>query len=400
MSNMKILSDNPSFRVQQDYISELESIRGIAILLVFLLHAHGMAFPDGTGKATILQSFILAGNTGVTLFFVLSGFLLSIPFLKANGNPRPPSTRKYFLSRVLRILPLYYFMIVVTVLVTGNISETIPAVAFIFIGFDVFPFSVVWWTLATEVQFYLLLPIIMLLMRAPAGRFTLIFFGVIWAYFYIDITLSSPGHPGEAYHWLKTKSLFARLPAFAIGIAGAYIYLKCKKNDLNRYRIPSTIVLWSTLIALGLVLQQVVEMGSAVAERSWHMRHTYESLCWVGIILCLCLGQPYGKTLFINGANKTLGKLSYSIYLVHVPILFYIFYPMKMHIEDGYFMDNHIAYLALGLGAAGTLIASALSYRFIEQPFLNLKKTLIKPATQHTAITSNIVHEKTGDIAL
>jgi len=73
---------------------------------------------------------------------------------------------------------------------------------------------------------------------------------------------------------------------------------------------------------------------------------------------------------------------------------------MKMHIEEGYFMDNHIAYLALGLGAAGTLLASALSYRFIEQPFLNLKKTLIKPATQHTAITSNIVHEKTGDIAL
>jgi len=397
---MKILSDNPSFRGQQDYITELESIRGIAILLVFLLHAHGMAFPGWTGEATILQSFILAGNTGVTLFFVLSGFLLSIPFLKANGNRCPPSTRKYFLSRTLRILPLYYFMIVVALLVTGKISETIPASAFIFIGFDVFPFSVVWWTLATEVQFYVLLPVIMLLLRSPLGRLTLMLSGVIWAYFYIELTLGSPGHPGTAYHWAKTKSLFARLPAFAIGIAGAYIYLQCKKPDRNRYRIPSTIILWSTLIVLGLVLQQVVEMGSAVAERRWHMRHTYESLCWIGIILCLCLGEPYGKRFFINSINRTLGKLSYSIYLVHVPILFYIFYPMKMHIEEGYFFDNHIAYLALGLGAAGTLLTSALSYKFIEQPFLNLKKTLMKPATQHTAITSNIAHKKTGDIAL
>jgi len=61
------------------YLIELECLRGVAILLVFFFHAYGISLGKLVGTGNIFLSYIISGNTGVTLFFVLSGFLLSYP---------------------------------------------------------------------------------------------------------------------------------------------------------------------------------------------------------------------------------------------------------------------------------------------------------------------------------
>ena len=75
-------------RDARSYSPELESLRGVACLLVFLFHASGTVDSGAQGVGP-LRAFVYAGHTGVTLFFVLSAFLLSRPFLaQARGGPR------------------------------------------------------------------------------------------------------------------------------------------------------------------------------------------------------------------------------------------------------------------------------------------------------------------------
>ena len=67
-------------RSQQAYLPALETLRGIAILLVVLFHYHGILGGPRSPDTSLALRVIAAGNTGVTLFFVLSGFLLARPF--------------------------------------------------------------------------------------------------------------------------------------------------------------------------------------------------------------------------------------------------------------------------------------------------------------------------------
>jgi peptidoglycan/LPS O-acetylase OafA/YrhL len=108
------------------FIPELESVRGIAILLVFVFHVDGnVRFPFSVVPSTPLAlAFVRAGFTGVDLFFVLSGFLLSLPFLADGAGGKQLVVRDYTLRRALRILPLYYVAVAVgTVLSAKHLAD-------------------------------------------------------------------------------------------------------------------------------------------------------------------------------------------------------------------------------------------------------------------------------------
>lgn len=373
---MKWIDFKSGVRSQKSYIHELESIRGIAIILVMLFHANGISFGPNHQDASVLKSFIVSGNTGVTLFFVLSGFLLSLPFIARLQSEQAPSIRDYYISRILRILPLYYLAILVAILVTGKVDIGISALMFKFVGFEIFPYSVVWWTLAAEVQFYLLLPFIMILFRNRLGLLILLLALGIWAYYYYSLTLSKPGRI-DAVWFYKTKSLFGRLPAFAIGIAGAFIYhhYSHKKMHLdNSIRWMCSLGVIILLVCLGQLLQHSAQLGDFQAERTWHMRHSYEALCWIGILLLLTMSSPWGKTLLINKFNALMGKISYSIYLIHVPVMYYIIAPIKQSIGEQSYAAAPEAYAAIVAAFVASVAASFLCYQLIELPFLKIKQ--------------------------
>lgn len=99
------------------FIPEIESLRGVAITLVYIMHSNAwLTFDPNVGLGTLvspLRAFALAGHTGVSLFFILSGYLLGRPFLiDGAGGPRV-SRRTYYTRRVLRIVPLYVTGVVV-----------------------------------------------------------------------------------------------------------------------------------------------------------------------------------------------------------------------------------------------------------------------------------------------
>jgi len=161
------------------HVPGLDGHRAIAALLVLVFHVAGATdLTDADGlTAYIVRPF---GALGVSLFFVLSGFLLYWPFVSAHlrNDPQPPIGR-YLVRRALRIFPAYWLAFVVTVYVFGNADRTVQdvgdLVTFLTLqqGYDtrlVLAGVPVAWTLSIEVTFYVFLPVFALIPLALAGK--------------------------------------------------------------------------------------------------------------------------------------------------------------------------------------------------------------------------------------
>ena len=362
------------------YLSQIDALRGWAILLVFFFHAWGISGGSAGSEPSLWFSYAAAGRTGVTLFFVISGFLLSIPWLSAMQSPdvAMPSLKNYYAARVLRIVPLYYLAVFMACVVSGSWDTGFKAFTFQFVGFEIFPFSVVWWTLVTEIQFYLVLPLLIWLL-AGGGKRRLIFLLVLilWAGFYIIEVLYNPS--GEKIRsYLLTKSLFGRLPAFLLGMLAAWIFLRVRASAIfntNWMRVLGAGALLLALYINAVVLQRTVFLGEWASEFSWHEHHIYEALLWSVVLLVLVLTRPFCHRVIVNSVMAVVGKLSYSLYLWHVPILFYVIDPSKERIGAG-FSESASAYLLTFAALLLSLMVSLLTYRYVELPGLNVKRRL------------------------
>jgi peptidoglycan/LPS O-acetylase OafA/YrhL len=368
------------------YFPEVECLRGLAILLVFLFHLDSY-FRFGSRAGTVVSpalAFVAAGHTGVSLFFILSGFLLSLPFLAEVRGGKPVARRDYFARRALRILPLYWAAVVAgTVL-----SMHRPADAFLGLPYLLFlnalpkatvpllPYSAVWWSLATEVQFYLLLPLLPLFLQTRRGRLGGVALGAAWAAGYVVFLLGVPDH----HRLLVSLSLFGRAPLFLLGIAAAALYLVA--GDRIRERAGETpwlrrggadLVLLGVLLVLGFLLRWLVHTGYMTADASGrHVWHVAEGSLWTTALLIVLLAPLRTKGLLCNRVFATLGVLSYSIYMWHVPLT-------AVGVRT---MRNPAHPLASWTPIAGTAIAlaclalSSVTYRVIERPFLVRKARL------------------------
>jgi len=392
-SMLKRFDLKSGLRSGSNYLYELESLRGVAILLVFFSHTHGVAFGNSPHQPSVLMSFIVSGNTGVTLFFVLSGFLLSLPWLNYFLGKRsaPPDIANFYRARGLRIIPLYWAAVLVSVVLTGKIVSGAKAASFLFVGFDMFPYSVVWWTLATEVQFYILLPLCFWAWaQGGVARVLLIAAFFAWLFYYTTLILFQQ-LPLDQLSYFYNKSIFGRLPAFLFGVFAGWIYLKLKDllsdyKDQAGARILSTVLCIALIYSLGLVLQTSANLGDNYAEKHWHIRHTYESALWAAIILSFVLSRPFAGGLFVNRPVAITGKLSYSLYLIHVPVIFFLIYPAKEAMGLEVYIDSAWLFVNPILALVISLALSAVTYRLIELPFLNMKHHL---PSRKTEVTEN-----------
>ena len=362
------------------YLSQIDALRGWAILLVFFFHAWGISGGSAGSEPSLWFSYVAAGRTGVTLFFVISGFLLSIPWLRAiqSSDVAMPSLKNYYAARVLRIVPLYYLAVLTACVVSGSWDSGFKAFTFQFVGFEIFPFSVVWWTLVTEVQFYLLLPLLIWLLAGGSKRrvvFLLVL--VFWAAAYVSQVLdNSSGEKVRSY--LLTKSLFSRLPAFLLGMFSAWIFVRVRQMPmLTASWVPGVgaVAILAALYVNGVVLQHSVSLGEWQSESNWHEHHTYEAILWSIVVLVLALTKPFFYGVLINPVMAVVGKLSYSLYLWHVPILFYLIYPAKERLGAA-FSESLTFYFLTFAALSLSLLASLLTYRYVELPGLNLKRRL------------------------
>ncbi len=348
----------------------IDGARGVAALSVLLFHAWLYTRVDVSASAreTTLDYVLHEGRLGLVLFFVLSGFLLWRPFVAAARGRRPkPGTREYLIRRGARVLPAYYLALAGSLALLWGARETpgvrlppaekLPSFLVFAQNFDpatVMKLDPPMWTLAVEVTFYLLLPLVALLaLRLPRPRaaqalvpLALLVVGVLWN---VDIA------GGDSI--VSSKVLPAMLPYFALGMAVA-LALDGRRPFGPRVAYP--------LLALGLLL--VVGDAWWQANGAATRSHSYAFRIWrdlpgaagFALVVAVAAGSSGAGTALLRFRPLVwFGTISYGVYLWHVPLLLFA---------------RHLGLLPLHTLPA-TLVAFALtvpvaaaSWRWVEQP--------------------------------
>jgi len=384
------------------FLPSLEAMRGIAVLLVFWFHLDGRIRVVVPGQEpSVWTSFVRGGHTGVDLFFLLSGFLLAFPFL---GDRRTglAEIRVFYTRRALRILPLYWAAVLCGVLMTGqiaNLGGALPYLLFLNslpgMGSPLPPWSDVWWSLATEVQFYLLLPVLGLARRGGGWWGAGVGVLGLWLVSYVGM-LRMWYHPGSIAGVVKVGlSVIGRGPLFLWGIAAAWLYLRhgaSVRAALSRRAWvragAGDLVLAALAVALMFFLDWVQSLPPGrrvgMAGQSWHV---VAGGLWAGVLLTVLLAPLRSARVFASAPLQRLGMLSYSLYLLHVPVIHYTLgvvrgVPPSWTLPSG---DGPVPIASLFSGwnpatvalAVVILVAciglSSVTFRWIERPLLARK---------------------------
>jgi peptidoglycan/LPS O-acetylase OafA/YrhL len=158
------------------YIAEIDGLRFLAIFLVIIFHSNIWSDELYGAKKTTFWYMIDMGNIGVQFFFVISGFIISMPFIKSYCNSKKIDIKKYFLRRLTRLEPPYliailiYYLIAIflsqrdfLILVTHYLATIFYLHGFLFDCRSII--NSVAWSLEVEIQFYIIAPLVFYLFK-------------------------------------------------------------------------------------------------------------------------------------------------------------------------------------------------------------------------------------------
>jgi peptidoglycan/LPS O-acetylase OafA/YrhL len=327
-----------------------------------------------------------AGHTAVTLFFVLSAFLLALPFLAEADGGRHIRVRDYLQRRALRVLPLYWAAVCVGTALSArtaaDLLRGLPYLLFLNAAYGWFtplePYSTVWWSLVTEMEFYLVLPVVVIARRSPMGRrlgvAALGLYALAYGAFLVGrVHMASIG--GQVH---LIVSVFGFGPVFLCGIAAAALYRRY--GEALRSKLwgrpwvrngGADLALLAVVVGLGRLLQwaafQGWERASATPRTAWH---SLEGVLWSVVVLLLLVAPCRVRPLLCNRVLVVLGVLSYSIYLIHFPVL--IGAVNAVHAKRPVALQGWtpLTLVVMAGVALVTVALSAVTYRVIERPFL------------------------------
>lgn len=352
-------------------LPQCESVRGIAILLVFCFHYLGLiqgysAFPDMPEGLGLL----FGGNTGVTLFFVLSGFLLTRPFVRGADL----NWLSFYQRRALRILPMYYLCVLLGALLNQPASwvSALKALFFFDIGLTtLWPMGAVWWSLVVEIQFYLLLPLLIWLARSARWRYALwlVLAAAIYSYWQVRSagTVDSLWGSGR-------DSILGRWPCFMVGFGLAWMEQRKQKEASTESSLFGLLLVVLSLLGLALLCDIKIRTLGMFAHIFWFEHYLYEALCW-GVFLFAVLNYKFpGNALIVNPLLHRLGLWSYSFYLLHSAVLFALLNKNPYFSATDLSLSEPGKVMFIGiLVFLITTVLACLAYHCIERPFLGMK---------------------------
>ncbi|MBJ7328902.1 MAG: acyltransferase [Solirubrobacteraceae bacterium] len=354
----------------------LDGLRGAAALAVVLVHAwmYGGANLPGADRTTV-DAVIGELRVSLMLFFVLSGFLVVLPWIRAGLDDRAaPSLRRFASKRAARILPAYWLALVGSYVLlhgTGHRREAelgdLPV--FALFGQNYFDetrtlLNPPMWSLAVEVAFYALLPVIgWVLVRAIArgGRPAalavaggLAAFGLAWSS--AALRLDWPA--------TMTATLPTYLPIFACGIAAA---------ALAHGRTPSWQTRWSLLLG-----------GAALVGWNgwWHHDGTtdvgkvlLDLPAGIGFGMIVAAVAAHGPALLARGPLRWVGIVSYGFYLWHMPVIY------VLRLQERWPENPWLAYLSV---VAVALTLAVISWFGVERWVAGEGRSKKRTAPQRT----------------
>lgn len=352
-------------------IAPLDGVRAIACLSVVMFHislkAHvwNLSF---LGHNAI--SIIMAGDAGVTLFFVLSGFLLFLPYVKSLlFDGQWPGLRIFYLRRALRIIPGYYISLFLMILIwhpeylqVNHLKQLLLFLLF-FMDSSKSTFQQIngpFWTLAVEWQFYLLLPWLALAMRFVVQRgnttrrawmlVACLCILVCWGLFSRYAGLYLTTH--TAATWLVPRQVVdivlfflygvggpglhgKFLEDFALGMFAAFCYTMTRREETKELwtrtlqRLSPWLwgsgLSWLFLMALWEASLSAPHIGGFMTFLygvSYDVSHEFGlSLGFAACVLAILFGNAGLRRMFSWTPLRWVGLISYSMYMWHLPLI-------------------------------------------------------------------------------
>ncbi len=377
-------------RATENHIGGLDGLRAVAALAVFGVHFNQVAGLEAQLGPIDVARVLARGDHGVLLFFTLSGFLLSQPYWRAlAAGDALPDLRVYALRRAARIVPAYYVVLTALILASGiwRVPAAMPDLllhyvfAFNYTEFSIFSINPPFWTLAVEMQFYLLLPLLFMGLhylnpnRVLASILTLCavaYASHYWLVTSIDRIVEWPFNPWltwiRPYGAVLTHSLLAHLPHFLFGVAAGWAFtgtLAAAQPTSRRSEVANEVLFWlcaalaSLLVVTGLGERVGVPFG----------RYGFPVVPALVAIMILAAPQSrFARTCLESAPLRLTGVISYGIYIYHVPCLNIV---DRIMLNAGFDAPDHWMMFG-GAGLGLTLIAATLSYLVIERPVLRL----------------------------
>jgi len=345
------------------YLSGLNGLRAIAALSVVIAHVSEKGLADF--GLPFLFELPMAGY-GVTLFFVISGFLITYLLLKEKNTKQKIDIKKFYVRRILRIWPLYYLLLIVTLLYflfLHKAGEIFVKELWFYIFFAAnIPFIfqngililVHYWSIGVEEQFYLIWPWLIRFARNKLLILSVIIFLIL---FTIKIAL---------WFWLGTASypyrfiMVTRFHCMMVGAIGAIVFFQQKMEIVNLLSNKFVqLISWILFILMGLnVIQIPAVIGQEIIAAA---------------SLSMILGQVTINNRLINLETKIfdfVGKISYGIYVIH-PLIILILSGLYKNLNIYVGLRYLLVYSSV---IAFTLLFSWIIYTYFEMPFLRLKK--------------------------
>lgn len=369
----------------------IDALRGIAILLVIMVHAAQHFYPS-TGEPTFLST---KGQYGVQLFFVTSALTLFLSFGQRLKVDQGNTVRFFLIRRFFRIAPAYYLAIIFySIMLIIDPVKTAPnhidmsnVILSIFFVNGFFPASINYippggWSVAIEMIFYFLIPFLFNKIRSLHAAifwfigtvFLSIIVNSIAGYLIRNYTTLDYSHEKiwYLYFWLPNQ-----LPVFMLGIV---LYHLLKRN----YAVNKT----TGYIIVTACVASMVTMFYAI--RAYQVEDLVPEHIVVGVFFLLIVFAMSQSQLVLleNKFTRYIGKLSFSMYVWHFIVLKCLAYVIRRTFDFDWTVQLWILYIS---GIAVTAALSAISYEKIELAGVKIGKRVIDRISNNNTVKTSTV---------
>ena len=388
------------------YLPSIDSLRAIAVIAVIIYH--------------IDANYLPGGFLGVDLFFVLSGYLISSLIIKEYKSTGTVNLYNFYVRRARRLLPAVYFMITVVLIIITLFNGVLLKKSYldalfgyiyssnwwyIFHKLDYFdsfgsqsPFKHLW-SLAIEEQFYMFFPLIFLIFNRKSKsnnsnsklnkNFIYVVLSLILVSLIAHILLFDINNINRIYFGTDTRAF-----SLLVGVVGAILYPMDRLSERTTKKdnmIYSIVSLVSILVLIGIMI-------NTSEYNTWLYRGGFLLVAIIGLIIIISSGRQYTfmSKLLSFKPLVFIGKISYSLYLWHFPILV-VTTPVS---EIG---NPNLFYVTLRIVLI-FLVATG-SYMFVETPirklgFVNYINLLFKRIMKFKNNTKKIIFTSLALVAV